>query len=215
MALGVTFALRISFSLVLTQMVYIPNANTDNHTVDSNGEEICPISYPEKPQNGSSSVCNIQIIIISKNVHSIFNAFVEDCRRWQSIPMVAAAARFDIVVIFLGIYSFRDSWRYFSAEIWSENCVVCQHIFKCCHRCFNTVGSYIWWMNCLFSFVNWFFFFPNSIKYNNRLTNNHFAQAKHMVWSQHVFWLDFYKDHCIRVYHLLELLGFQLKSVAD
>lgn len=59
LALGVTFALRMSFSLVLTQMVYIPNANTENHTIDSNGEEICPTRYPEKPQNVSSSVCEI------------------------------------------------------------------------------------------------------------------------------------------------------------
>lgn len=69
LALGVTFALRMSFSLVLTQMVYIPNANTENHTIDSNGEEICPTRYPEKPQNVSSSVCEIQANIIQfKNI---------------------------------------------------------------------------------------------------------------------------------------------------
>lgn len=60
--LGVTFALRISFSLLLTQMVYIPNANTDSlNTVGFSSEEICPIEYPVGPQNGSNWVCEKNI----------------------------------------------------------------------------------------------------------------------------------------------------------
>lgn len=49
LALGVTFAIRISFSLVLTQMVYIPNANesVNNEPADSNVEQICPVKYVE------------------------------------------------------------------------------------------------------------------------------------------------------------------------
>lgn len=52
-ALGVTFSLRLSFSLVLTQMVYVPNASENNQT-DSNGEEICPIKDPVTPSNVSA-----------------------------------------------------------------------------------------------------------------------------------------------------------------
>lgn len=41
-ALTVALGLRVSFSLVLTQMVFIPNANL---TVNPNDELICPIKY--------------------------------------------------------------------------------------------------------------------------------------------------------------------------
>lgn len=52
--LGVTFALRSSFSLILTQMVYIPNAN--NKTADSDGELVCPIKYEYTSQNETTTI---------------------------------------------------------------------------------------------------------------------------------------------------------------
>lgn len=53
LSLGVAFAFNMSFSLILTQMVYVPNSfmnfsvNTNSETFDSNSEEICPIRYTE------------------------------------------------------------------------------------------------------------------------------------------------------------------------
>lgn len=59
LALGVTFSLRISFSIILTQMVYIPNANENNKTTESNGELICPVKYEFTSSNEiHSPVCN-------------------------------------------------------------------------------------------------------------------------------------------------------------
>ncbi|XP_055326919.1 putative inorganic phosphate cotransporter [Sitodiplosis mosellana] len=57
LALGVTFAIRISFSLVLTQMVYIPNANANanNGTADPNGQQICPIKDESTSPNQTTS----------------------------------------------------------------------------------------------------------------------------------------------------------------
>lgn len=55
LGLGVTFALRLSFSLILTQMVYIPNANENNKTADSNGELVCPIKYEYLSQNETTT----------------------------------------------------------------------------------------------------------------------------------------------------------------
>lgn len=56
LALGVNFTLRMIFPLILTQMVYIPNAGSDNNTSSSNGELICPIRYdpPAKDETAKS-----------------------------------------------------------------------------------------------------------------------------------------------------------------
>lgn len=53
--LGLTFALRMSFSIVLTQMVYVPNSNVNNETAETNGELVCPIKYPTN-QNETTPV---------------------------------------------------------------------------------------------------------------------------------------------------------------
>lgn len=64
--LGVTFALRLSFSLVLTQMVYIPNAN--NKTADSNDELVCPIKYEYTSQNETAiSSVRKKFTVLRKN----------------------------------------------------------------------------------------------------------------------------------------------------
>lgn len=43
LSLGIAFTLRMTFPLVLTQMVYVPNADKKNDTYNPNGELICPI----------------------------------------------------------------------------------------------------------------------------------------------------------------------------
>lgn len=54
--IGLAFSLRMSFSIILTQMVYIPNVN--NETAETNGELVCPIKYPTH-QNETITVCYI------------------------------------------------------------------------------------------------------------------------------------------------------------
>lgn len=50
---GMTFALRMCFTLLLTQMVYVPNTNIiNNNTIDINDELTCPIQY-SRPKNES------------------------------------------------------------------------------------------------------------------------------------------------------------------
>ncbi|XP_031629153.1 putative inorganic phosphate cotransporter isoform X2 [Contarinia nasturtii] len=51
LCLGVTFALRISFSLVLTQMVYIPNASPKNKTAILNDVIVCPTNHRSSTPN--------------------------------------------------------------------------------------------------------------------------------------------------------------------
>lgn len=48
LSLGIAFTLRMTFPLVLTQMVYIPNADKKNDTNNPNGELICPIKGKER-----------------------------------------------------------------------------------------------------------------------------------------------------------------------
>lgn len=46
LSLGVAFTLRMAFPLILTQMVYVPNADKkNNNTHNSNDELICPIQH--------------------------------------------------------------------------------------------------------------------------------------------------------------------------
>lgn len=59
--LALAYAFRISFPLILTQMVYVPNSNTgiNNYTRDASNdtenELICPIKYSMAP-NGASEL---------------------------------------------------------------------------------------------------------------------------------------------------------------
>lgn len=48
MSLGVAYILRMTFPLILTQMVYVPNADKKNDTANSNGELICPIKHMDE-----------------------------------------------------------------------------------------------------------------------------------------------------------------------
>lgn len=65
-SLGVSFALRMTFPLILTQMVYVPNVNNEkNDTTSSNGELICPIEQAEPQDETGNQVCaRIKMIII-------------------------------------------------------------------------------------------------------------------------------------------------------
>lgn len=49
LVMGVAYALRISFTLLLTQMVYIPNSNSSNGAYDPNGMLSCPVKHSSSP----------------------------------------------------------------------------------------------------------------------------------------------------------------------
>lgn len=53
--IGLAFSLRMSFSIILTQMVYIPNL--DSKTTESSSELVCPIKY-QTHQNETIMVRN-------------------------------------------------------------------------------------------------------------------------------------------------------------
>lgn len=56
--MGVAFALRISFPLLLTQMVYIPNLNSNNDTNQTKDGLSCPVKHTSSQNNTTVSVCN-------------------------------------------------------------------------------------------------------------------------------------------------------------
>lgn len=54
---GVSFALRMTFPLILTQMVYVPNVDVKkNDTINSDGELICPIEHTDREDETGNSV---------------------------------------------------------------------------------------------------------------------------------------------------------------
>lgn len=61
-SLSITMALRISFPIVLTQMVYVPNIN-QNPESSSNDELICPIKYSVMENNTDSDVSPLISVI--------------------------------------------------------------------------------------------------------------------------------------------------------
>lgn len=73
--LGIAFSFSMSFSLILTQMVYIPNSFVNsvvNKTFDANSEEICPIRYTA-PQNQSDTINSVRTNSENKTNSNIFS----------------------------------------------------------------------------------------------------------------------------------------------
>lgn len=62
---GMSAVYRSGFPLIFTQMVYIPNAGSNNGSSDSNGELICPIRHSTAKNEATSSV-RINIITAQK-----------------------------------------------------------------------------------------------------------------------------------------------------
>lgn len=56
--LGIIYALRIGFPLILTQMVYIPNVDVSSDTIEAGGELICPVdkNMYSRPANETSEL---------------------------------------------------------------------------------------------------------------------------------------------------------------
>lgn len=53
---GMSAVYRSGFPLILTQMVYIPNSESNNNSSDSNGELICPIRHSTPKNTTAESV---------------------------------------------------------------------------------------------------------------------------------------------------------------
>ena len=67
--MATVFALRMSFPIVLTQMVYVPNVNPDAESNRSaNVEIICPVKHHmiENATNESSSSVPLMVILSGK-----------------------------------------------------------------------------------------------------------------------------------------------------
>lgn len=92
-----TFLLRMSFPIVLTQMVYIPNTNSSssiNATTDSNSELICPVknhmlnstTNDPDPMVSFSVIYSIKIELIfaKKNNSIVHTFFVYWSYTWQT-----------------------------------------------------------------------------------------------------------------------------------
>lgn len=58
LVIGVIYSIRVCFPLILTQMVYIPNVDTESMTSDTKSELICPIDLNDfsQSQNGNTSI---------------------------------------------------------------------------------------------------------------------------------------------------------------
>lgn len=54
---GMTWALRICSTLLLTQMVKIPNSNTDTNALDPDGDLFCPVKHSNSQNQTSFKVC--------------------------------------------------------------------------------------------------------------------------------------------------------------
>lgn len=119
-----TFLLRMSFPIVLTQMVYIPNINSSssmNATTDSNSELICPVKNHMLNNTTADpdplvSFSVIYSFFINERFISMhcslflrlllekFIAHISDRQAW-TIPMVTETTRSRSVIILLGQYS--------------------------------------------------------------------------------------------------------------
>lgn len=69
--LGIIFALRMGFPLILTQMVYVPNIDIQNDLIETSGELTCPSGvniYPTTPNDTDSNL--VREIIFLQGNHS-------------------------------------------------------------------------------------------------------------------------------------------------
>lgn len=72
LVLGTTLGFHINYSLLLTQMVYVPNVDTNN----SNGELICPMPNSVPNNSTSQSVCKQIFKYFSLNFF-VFNSYLD------------------------------------------------------------------------------------------------------------------------------------------
>lgn len=70
---GMAWALRISFTLLLTQMVKIPNSNPDTEAHDLNGDLFCPVKHSSSRNQTSFRVCEncVKRVVMYSNVRKL------------------------------------------------------------------------------------------------------------------------------------------------
>lgn len=152
--LAVTVA-RTNVSLVLTQMVYVPNANTSANTNNNNSSGhhlICPVKdlTPVDDNGTTNVVINKSYTCLSINFLVFKNIFL-DWRRW-SLPLVAIHAGINFVRILLGIFVFGNSRWSSGAKIRRKKGFIAWHIFVDGCYVYYTDGYKIWLVTLTFDF---------------------------------------------------------------
>lgn len=119
-SLGVSFVLRMNFPLLLTQMVYIPNLDTNNNESDLAGELVCPIRSSRPRNETSILVRNISgykmqskllflnhfQIVDNNNDRYQWSQELQGMWPFCSLACIhfAFVSRFNFIIIFLGQY---------------------------------------------------------------------------------------------------------------
>lgn len=127
--LAVTIA-RTNITLVLTQMVYIPNANSTAHNNTSSGRHlVCPVKNLVPDDDNETIIVVTMEIFHIVTIKYLLNLNESIDRQEHSLSLVAIHARIDFVIILLGIFDFRNSWRADGAKIWREKGLPDWHTF--------------------------------------------------------------------------------------
>lgn len=82
--LAVMMAIRTNISLVLTQMVYVPNLNANVSTHSNNAsfkdevEVVCPIKYTSSSHNYSAVTTFVVITSFRRNISLLFKKVTQE-----------------------------------------------------------------------------------------------------------------------------------------
>lgn len=152
--MAMVFALRMSFPIVLTQMVYVPNIHSNSEKNHSTSAEIICLVKSHMIENvtnfvsdSSQSVQMMVILpfkkIINSSIFSVDKISLLDSRQ-RTLSLVTKTARNYSIVVLLGEYFFRNSWSHHGSTNWTKtnafnfNCII-----GIGDRC-NTFGCSIW-----------------------------------------------------------------------
>lgn len=146
-ALTVSLGARFSFSIILTQMVVIPNLN---QSPSQNHEIVCPVN-DEMQETGHGNATDTVSgkgygcwTIKIQEGEFLFSVLDNSWKRW-SISLVSRAARHYIVIIQLGILCIATPKWYINSKIWCKIAVINRLFYVCNYHCFNANGCRLWY----------------------------------------------------------------------
>lgn len=145
-ALTVSLGARFSFSIILTQMVFIPNLI---QSPSQNHEIVCPVNAMQVTGHGNATNTVserkwwIWTIKILEREFS-FAVLDKSWKRW-SIWLVSRGTRHYIVIIQLGILCIATPKWHISAKIWCKIAVINRFFYVCDCHCVNAIGCRLWY----------------------------------------------------------------------